>query len=121
MVHRDTRRIKTPPFSFRTNLDIAVHVSDLAQAEAFYGDVLGFRLVSKSDEHLEYDSGALRLYINCCEPGSSFIPSLDVNDLQGASQYLQNAGCTLIPLPGGGMYVRDPFGLLIDLIERPTQ
>jgi len=119
MLNRDTKRIKTPPFSFCTNLDVAIHVPDLNKAEAFYGDVLGFRLVSKSEEHLEYDSGALRLYINRSDQAASFIPSLDVTDLKGASQYLQSAGCTLIPLPEGGIYVRDPFGFLIDLIERP--
>ncbi|MCE5207323.1 MAG: VOC family protein [Chloroflexi bacterium] len=119
--NRDTKRIKTPSFSFRSNTDVAVYVSDLAKAEEFYEDVLGFRLVSKSKDHLEYDSGALRLYIHRGDPSPLFIPSLDVNDLAGASKYLENAGCTLIPLPGGGMVVRDPFGFLFDLIERPRE
>jgi len=121
MVHRDTKRINPPPVEFCTNLDVAIHVNDLERAEEFYGDVLGFRLVSKSDEHLEYDSGALRLYINCAEMPSAFIPSLDVNDLEAAKQHLKDAGCKLIPLPGGGVYVRDPFGYLLDLIERPPK
>ena len=119
MLNRATKRIKTPPFTFCSNPDIAIHVPDLEKAEAFYGDVLGFRLVSKSDEHLEYDSGALRMYINRSDHATSFIPSQDVTDLKGACQYLENAGCTLIPLPEGGMYMCDPFGFLIDLIERP--
>ncbi len=119
--NRETKRIKTPPFSFRTNTDVDVYVSDLAKAEEFYEDVLGFRLVSKSKDHLEYDSGALRLYIHCGDPFPLFIPSLDVNDLAGACKYLENAGCTLIPLPRGGMYVRDPFGFLFELMERPRE
>jgi catechol 2,3-dioxygenase-like lactoylglutathione lyase family enzyme len=121
MLRRDTRRINPGPVTFRTNHDVAIHVDDLEKAEVFYGDVLGFRLVSKSDEHLEYDSGALRIYINCAEMPSAFIPSLDVNDIEAAKVYLENAGCTLIPLSNGGFYVRDPFGYLLDLIERPAE
>lgn len=120
MVHRNTRRINPGPVTFRSNNDVAIHVNDLEKAEAFYGGVLGFRLVSKSEDHLEYDSGALRIYINCNELPSAFIPSLDVDDIEAARMHLENAGCTLIPLPEGGMYVRDPFGYLIDLVERPA-
>jgi catechol 2,3-dioxygenase-like lactoylglutathione lyase family enzyme len=116
--NRDTKRIKTLPFSFRSNTDVAIYVADLNKAEEFYGEVMGFRLVSKSGNHLEYDSGALRLYIHCGDPSVLFVPSLDVNDLAGASKYLEDAGCTLIPHPDGGMHIRDPFGFLFDLIER---
>ncbi len=117
--NRDTKRIKTSPFQFRTNTDVNIYISDLAKAEEFYGDTMGFRQVSKSKDHLEYDSGALRLNIHCGDPSRLFIPSIDVNDLAGASQYLENAGCILIQLPGGGLYFRDPFGLLFELVERP--
>lgn len=118
---RDTKRIKTSPFRFKTNTDVNIYVSDLAKAEEFYGETLGFRQVSKSKDHLEYDSGALRLNIFCGDPSRLFIPSIDVNDLAGASRYLENAGCILIQLPGGELYFRDPFGLLFELVERPRE
>jgi catechol 2,3-dioxygenase-like lactoylglutathione lyase family enzyme len=121
MADRETRRINSGPQDFRTNPDIVIHVDNLEQAESFYGQVLGFRLVSKSGEHLEYDSGALRLYINCNQMPSTFIPSLDVADMGSARMYLEQAGCTLIPLPEGRIYVRDPFGFLLNLVERPPE
>lgn len=121
MVHRDTRRINPDPVVFRTNLDVSIRVDDLENAESFYGDVLGFRLVSKSSEHLEFDSGALRICVFCNEVPSAFIPSLDVNDMDAARQHLKSAGCTLIPRPDGGFYVQDPFGYLLDLVERPPE
>jgi catechol 2,3-dioxygenase-like lactoylglutathione lyase family enzyme len=33
---------------FRSNCEIAIHVPDLARAEAFYAGVLGFRVLAKS-------------------------------------------------------------------------
>jgi hypothetical protein len=47
--------------AFRSNCEIAIHVPDLARAEDFYASVLGFRLVAKSTDQLEFDTGALRL------------------------------------------------------------
>ncbi len=117
MIRIDTKRINPGPVTFRSNLDIAIHVPDLAQAEAFYGDVMGFRLVTRTQDHLEYDTGALRLYINRGDPSTSFVPSLDVTDLEAARLHLVNSGCELIPQPNGGLYVRDPLGFVFDIVE----
>src|SRR5262249_30514054 len=110
------------PISFRSSCEIAIHVPDLAQAEEFYGGVLGFRLVSKSGELLEFDTGALRLYVNHdTETTPAFIPSLRVSDYSAAKTHLQAAGCDVVheSPDAGGFYFRDPFGLVIDVIERP--
>jgi len=48
----------------RSNREIAIHVPDLARAEAFYGKLLGFRLIRRSLDQLEFDTGELRLYVN---------------------------------------------------------
>ena len=56
--------VSEPRASFRSNCEIAIHVPDLARAEAFYAGVLGFRLVAKSADQLEFDTGALRLFVN---------------------------------------------------------
>lgn len=119
--NRETRRIKTPPFSFRSNTDVTVFVPDLKKAEQFYEDVLGFRLVSKSGDHLEYDSGALRLYIHSGDPSPLLVPTLEVSDFAGAALYLENAGCTLLPQPGGGLFIRDSLGFLFELTEIPRE
>jgi predicted enzyme related to lactoylglutathione lyase len=108
--------------AFRSNCEIAIHVPDLARAEAFYAGVLGFRLVARSTDQLEFDTGALRLYINRdLEALRPYIPSLDVPDYAAARRHLEAAGCKLVSAGGhsGAVYFQDPFGLVFDIIERP--
>jgi catechol 2,3-dioxygenase-like lactoylglutathione lyase family enzyme len=107
---------------FRSNCEIAIHVPDLAKAEAFYGDVLGFRLVAKSADQLEFDTGELRLFVNRdAEALRSYIPSLDVSDYAAARHHLEAAGCKTVSAGShsGAVYFQDPFGLIFDIIERP--
>jgi catechol 2,3-dioxygenase-like lactoylglutathione lyase family enzyme len=108
--------------AFRSNCEVAIHVPDLARAEAFYRGVLGFRLVSQSDDQLEFDTGALRLFVNRDpEALRSYIPSLDVPDYAAARRHLEEAGCKTVSAgPHSGMvYFQDPFGLVFDVIQRP--
>jgi catechol 2,3-dioxygenase-like lactoylglutathione lyase family enzyme len=110
-----------PRVVFRSNCEIAIHVSDLARAEAFYAGVLGFRLLAKSADQLEFDTGALRLYVNRdLEALRPYIPSLDVADYAAARRHLEAAGCQLVSAGGhsGAVYFQDPFGLVFDIIER---
>ena len=109
-----------PPV-LRSNREIAIHVADLARAEAFYGKLLGFRLVRRTLDQLEFDTGELRLYVNrdATRP-ISYIPSFDVEDYHEAREFLEAAGCTVRfagdqPVP----YFEDPFGFVFDIIERP--
>lgn len=106
---------------FRSNNEIAVHVPDLDKAAHFYGDVLGFRLVSRGERQLEFDTGKLRLYVNLdSRPLPSYVPSFDVPDREQAREYLEAIGCKPVPVSSqpGLYYMRDPFGLLFDLVER---
>jgi catechol 2,3-dioxygenase-like lactoylglutathione lyase family enzyme len=105
---------------FRASNEIAVHVADLARAAHFYGDVLGFRLLGRTERQLEYDTGALRLYVNLdSRPLGSFIPSFDVSDREAAREYLEAAGCKPVHIASQSLYyLRDPFGMLFDLAER---
>lgn len=48
----------------------------------------------------------------------SFIPSFDVPDMAAAKEHLPAAGCATVWLPSGGMYFKDPFGLVFDIIQR---
>ena len=107
----------------RSNREIAIHVADLARAEAFYGKVLGFRLVRRTLDQLEFDTGELRLYVNrdTSKP-ISYIPSFDVEDYHEARRFLEDAGCKVRfageqPVP----YFEDPFGFVFDIIERPSR
>ena len=108
---------------FRTNTDVAIHVSDLDAALAFYGGVLGFALVERTATHLALDTGAFRLWINRATDGAmAFVPSLDVANVPLARDLLLRAGCEIVRDAGDGtgFYVRDPFGFTIDVIHRPS-
>jgi catechol 2,3-dioxygenase-like lactoylglutathione lyase family enzyme len=107
--------------SFRSDGNVAIHVPDLARAEAFYGGVLGFPLAEKTADQLVFDTGALRLYVNR-DAGAlmPFIPALEVADCAAAKAHLQRAGCEIVrEWPGGhALYFRDPFGFVLDIVER---
>jgi len=107
----------------RSNREIAIHVPDLARAEAFYGKLLGFRLVRRTLDQLEFDTGELRLFVNrdASDP-ISYIPSFDVENYREARSFLEAAGCKVRfagkqPVP----YFEDPFGFVFDIIERPAK
>jgi catechol 2,3-dioxygenase-like lactoylglutathione lyase family enzyme len=104
---------------FKSNTEVAIHVPDLEVARAFYEGVMGFRMVARTADYLELDSGALRLYVNRDEKDvRSFIPSFDVPELAAAKGHLAEAGCETVELESGGMYFKDPFGLVFDIIQR---
>ena len=110
-----------PQFVFRSNSEIAVHVSSLEKAEHFYADVMGFRLVAKTGRQLEFDTGQLRLYVNLdSRPLPSYVPSFNVADREAACEYLESVGCKLMHIASqpGLYYIRDPFGMLFDIVER---
>lgn len=106
---------------FRSNSDVAIHVQDLEAAHAFYAGVLGFSVVERTDAYLSLDTGAFRLWVNRATDGEhSFIPSLDVASAAAARDHLARAGCAIVreAADGSGFYFRDPFGLVIDVIEK---
>lgn len=113
-----------PASSFAANNELALHVADPAAAVAFYVQVLGCEVVSRSPECIALSSGALRLYLlrDGTRSHEPVVPSFDVPDRAAALRALQAAGCTLVPIgphAPGEHYVRDPHGVLFDLIERP--
>lgn len=101
-----TNQKKQPVFS--SNCEIAIHVPSLTEAEGFYANVMGFRLVARNDEVLEFDTGALRLFVNLNkEAVYSYIPSFNVSNYEAARNYLEGTGCKTIPLnpPLEGVYL----------------
>ena len=88
-----------------------------------YAGVLGFRLVARSEDQLELDTGALRLFVNRdAEALRTYIPSLDVPDHAAARRHLEAAGCKTVAAGtySEAVYFQDPFGFVFDIIERPS-
>ncbi len=106
--------------TFCTDGCVAIHVPDLKRAEAFYAGVLGFRILRRTPDQIEFDTGALRLFVNR-DAGSvmSFIPALRVSDCDAARRVLRESGCEILhEFPSGrALYFRDPFGLVLDIVE----
>jgi len=103
----------------KSNTKVAIHVPDLKVARAFYERVMGFRMVARTADCLELDSGVLRLYVNWDEKNvHSFVPSFNVPELASANKHLTEAGCETVELESGGVYFKDPFGLVFDIIQR---
>jgi catechol 2,3-dioxygenase-like lactoylglutathione lyase family enzyme len=113
------------PSTFAANNELALHVADPAAAERFYVGVLGCELVRRTPNCVALRSGALRLYLlRDPAPGhEAVVPSFDVPDRPAALAALEAAGCTLVPIgphAPGEYYVRDPHGVLFDVVERPA-
>jgi catechol 2,3-dioxygenase-like lactoylglutathione lyase family enzyme len=102
---------------FRSNNCIAIHLASLAKAERFYRDVLGFRLKSKTRASLEFDTGALLLYVNRSKKAQAPTPSFSVKNIAKARRLLKGARCEIIDDRGSSLYFRDPFGNIFDVIE----
>jgi hypothetical protein len=110
-----------PRVPFTTNRELAIHVFDVARAEAFYARVLGARVVSRDDESVVLDTGALRLYVNRdFSTPRSYVPSFDVADRAAARRHLETAGCRTVSMGPGvdDVYFCDPFGNVFDIVER---
>lgn len=103
--------------SFTSNKCIAIHVEDLGKAEKFYCGVLGFKLLNRTEEGLELDTGYFLLYINRSEKPSAPIPSFTVNDFDAAKKRLLESGCDILVERGRSLYFKDPFGFVYDIIE----
>ena len=105
--------------NFKTDGNFAIHVTDIKKAENFYSNVLGFKLLDKHFDQLEYDTGAVRLYVNLDDSIIPFIPVLEVKNCKEAKEYLINNGCEIIKeFNEKALYFKDPFGITIDLIEK---
>jgi hypothetical protein len=102
---------------FKSNNCVAIHLTDIHAAENFYSNVMKFRLLGKSEESLEYDTGHFLLYINKDLNTQPPIPSFTVKDLAAARQSLLENGCTILREDENSLYFRDPFGITYDAIQ----
>ena len=109
--------------TFTANNELALHVPDPAEAEAFYTATLGCAVTGRTADCISLTNGALRLYLvrDPLRTHDAVIPSFDVESRAAALAALQAAGCTLVPIgphAPGEFYVRDPFGVVFDVTER---
>ena len=114
------KNIQSSEIKFKTDGNFAIHVTDLEKAENFYGNVLGFKLISKDKLQLVYDTGAITLYINLDNIIIPFIHALEVKNYNDAKNRLAQNGCRIVKEHEGGkaLYFKDPFGIIIDIIQK---
>jgi|tagenome__1003787_1003787.scaffolds.fasta_scaffold20385533_2 catechol 2,3-dioxygenase-like lactoylglutathione lyase family enzyme len=112
-----------PALRFESGRDVAIHVPDLARARAFYGGVLGFRLILEDADKLAFQTGALTLWVNRDEQVASYIPSFDVPSYERAREHLIANGCRILRESPAekALYFVDPFGIVADIIEKPEK
>lgn len=109
--------------AFRASNEVAFHVADPEAAAAFYERALGCRIVNRTEGWIELSSGVLHLYFvrDPAPAHDRVIPSFDVADRDAAVRHLQAAGCTLVPVgphSPDGFYLRDPSGVVFDVMQR---
>ena len=114
---------KPVPVNFVANNELALHVADPAAAEKFYTEVLGCVVFNRAPDCISLTNGALKLYL-LRDPAPSHdavIPSFSVKNRAAALARLQSDGCTRVPIgphAPGGFYVKDPYGIVFDVVER---
>jgi catechol 2,3-dioxygenase-like lactoylglutathione lyase family enzyme len=100
----------------KSSRDVIVRTESLAEAERFYGAVLGFAVSSRREGIVGFETGSFCLYV---EKGSEHGPVFEflVADVDATKARLIAAGCTLIEedrsIPR--CYVRDPFGVTFNI------
>ena len=105
---------------FKSDGNVAIHVTDLERARDFYGRTLGFRLVEERPEQLVFDTGALTLFVNQDDVVRPFVPALAVPSYDEAKDQLLAGGCRILrEWPEyRALYFEDPFGIVMDIIEK---
>jgi catechol 2,3-dioxygenase-like lactoylglutathione lyase family enzyme len=108
---------------FVANNELALHVADPAAAEKFYTEVLGCVVFDRAPDCISLTNGALKLYLlrDPAPTHDAVIPSFSVTSRATALTQLRSAGCSLVPIgphAPGEFYLRDPHGIIFDVVER---
>ena len=104
---------------YETDTNLAIHVTDLAQAKSFYTTVLGFKLLEENDDRLVFSTGSLTLFVVKDEIIMPFIPALGVNNLDEARRHLESNDGKIVREfeKMRSFYFADPFGIVWDVNE----
>jgi catechol 2,3-dioxygenase-like lactoylglutathione lyase family enzyme len=103
--------------------ELALHVADPAKAEKFYTQELGCAVVSRGPRGATLTNGALKFCIvgDPVPAVNAVIPCFSVTNRAAALTRLQSAGCALVrigPNTPAKTYVKDPNGIVFELVER---
>jgi catechol 2,3-dioxygenase-like lactoylglutathione lyase family enzyme len=106
---------------FRSNNCVAIHLTDVTAAENFYTNVMKFKLLRRTAKGLEYDTGNFVLSV-CADlnPGPP-VPGFTVRNIQKAREALTANGCTILREDERSLFFRDPFGVVYDVTEEPSE
>jgi catechol 2,3-dioxygenase-like lactoylglutathione lyase family enzyme len=115
------------------HVQLALPPGQEAQARAFYAGILGLTEVPKPANLAKrggvwFEGGTLRLHLGVeadFRPAKKAHPALLVRNLAALTQHLQRSGVSVVtdePLEGyDRIYVSDPFGNRIELLEPVSQ
>jgi catechol 2,3-dioxygenase-like lactoylglutathione lyase family enzyme len=114
---------KLVPVNFVANNELALHVADPSAAEKFYTEVLECVVFNREPDCISLTNGALKLYLlrDPAPAHDAVIPSFSVTNRAAALAELKSAGCALVPIgphAPGEFYVKDPHGIVFDVVER---
>lgn len=97
--------------------DIIFETEDIQKAAAFYVEKLGFSVTDEAPNMISLEGDNINLYI---EKGASLGPVFEVTvaDVELVKKHLVEAGCVVVKdepeFPR--VYVRDPYGLMYNLL-----
>jgi predicted enzyme related to lactoylglutathione lyase len=100
----------------KSSRDVIIRTESLAEAERFYGGILGFAPSSRVGDIVGFETGSFCLYV---EQGATHGAVFDflVADVEAMKTRLIAAGCSLIEedrsIPR--CYIRDPYGLTFNI------
>lgn len=117
---------------------VSLDVSDLAAAQAFYGELLGLPEIDRPDfgfPGVWYQAGPVQLHlivvpegVDVGTPASSPTPlanhlAFEIEDMDAVHAELEAAGHSVISLgaEAGQMFVADPAGNMIEFIRPPRR
>jgi catechol 2,3-dioxygenase-like lactoylglutathione lyase family enzyme len=102
---------------FNSNNCVAIHLKDITAAENFYTNIMKFKLLTRSEAQLEYDTGHFHLYVSRDLNTQPPIPSFTVKDIGAARRFLLENGCVILREDKKSLHFRDPFGITYDAVE----
>ena len=107
--------------ALKSSRDVIVRTASWNDAVRFYESVLGFRIASRGEGLIGFETGALRLSVERGEPHGAVSDFL-VEDVAAARDRLLKAGCHLIEedpkVPR--CYLRDPYGITFNVGRAPA-
>jgi glyoxylase I family protein len=118
--------------SICTPLHVALNVSDLPRADAFYGEVLGLEKVARplTFEGSWYQVGAFQIHLIVVEGwqkahhhvekwGRNAHVAFSVENLEAARATLEQAGCPVQVSASGraALFTQDPDGNILELSQ----